>query len=179
MNKEEIIKNLVEKFNVSEEEATNVLEMNNWDIIEAGVYFKNRENNTQKEKIDLSKDSENNYNNGNCSSNCEGDTTSFSKLLGKFSRFMCNLIEKGNRNYFQFGKNGSKPCKLQITALVILLIIAFWPVAILLIVGLFLGYKYSFFGPNINGNKANDFMNKAYNKAQNIKSDFNEGYNNK
>ena len=182
MNKEELIKNLTDKFMISEEEATNILEMNNWDIIEAGIYLKNKENNTQKEKIDLSKDngnedySNNNYNNTN---NDYSNTTSFSNLMGKFARFMGDLIEKGNRNYFQFGKEGETPCKLPITAIVILSIIAFWPVGILLIVGLFLGYKYSFFGPNIKGNKVNNFMNKAHNGAQNMKNEFNNGYNNK
>lgn len=177
MDKEELIKGLVEKFNISSEEASNVLKANNWNIIEATIYLNNKYNNTQKKKIDLdlSKESENEYNKEGYSRK----KASFSRVIGKFIRFICDLVEKGNKNYFEFAKGGSKPYKLPITALVILLIIAFWPVGILLIVGLFLGYKYSICGPSINDNKVNDFMNKAYDGAQNIKKDFNEGYNNK
>ena len=42
---------------------------------------------------------------------------------------------------------------------------------------LFLRYKYSFTGPNINGGQVNDVMSKVSDTAQNIKNDFEKGYN--
>ena len=47
MDKEELIKGLVEKFNISSEEASNVLKANNWNIIEATIYLNNKYNNTK------------------------------------------------------------------------------------------------------------------------------------
>ena len=60
----------------------------------------------------------------------------------------------------------------------ILLIIAFWPIAALLVIGLFLGYKYSITGSGINADKVNDILNKASESADNIKDDFKEEYKN-
>ena len=98
MDKEELIKGLVEKFNISSEEASNVLKANNWNIIEATIYLNNKYNNTQKKKIDLdlSKESENEYNKEGYSRK----KASFSRVIGKFIRFICDLVEKGNKNYF-------------------------------------------------------------------------------
>ncbi|OPJ64412.1 DUF4342 domain-containing protein [Clostridium oryzae] len=98
------------------------------------------------------------------------------EVIGRIFKFIGKVIKKGNENHFEIRKDNERPIKISLTISVLLLIIAFWPVAILLVIGLFLGYKYSITGSNINVGKVNDILVKASNSAENIKSDFNEGY---
>ena len=50
------------------------------------------------------------------------------------------------------------------------------PVLILLVIGLFCGYKYSLAGSNINYDGVNNVFEKASESADTIKKDFKEGY---
>ena len=126
----------------------------------------------ENENISLKKEGNENQNQ-NQNQNAGG----IGELLGRFFRFLGRMIKKGNTNYFLITKENEKPIKIPITLFVILLLVAFWPVVIILAIGLFLRYKYSFTGPNINGGQVNDVMSKVSDTAQNIKNDFEKGYN--
>ena len=86
------------------------------------------------------------------------------------------MIKKGNENYFEIRKENEKPIKVSLTISALLLVLFFWAVAILLVVGLFCGYRYSMSGPNMNCNGVNDVLEKVSESADNIKKDFKEGY---
>lgn len=173
MENKEMIEKLMEKTNVSEEEAKEALEKCNYDLLDAIIYLERKEKEAKDtEYINLCKDDEKQE---------EGkkkhkEGCSFATTLGRFFKYVGKLINKGNNNYFEIKRENEKTIKVSLTILVLLLIIAFWPVAILLVVGLFLGYEYSMSGPNFNKNKVNDILEKASDCAENIKSDFQEGY---
>ena len=71
--------------------------------------------------------------------------------------------------------------RLPITVFVILLVVGFWPVVIVMLIGLFMGFRYSIQGSDIKGStvdSVNDFMDKAADKADDIREDIFNGGNN-
>lgn len=168
MERDEMIKILMEKTNVSHEEAEEVLQKCNWDLIEAVIYLERKRNNEvativeSKNKEEYKEESRKNGGVG--------------EVIGRIFKFIGKVIGKGNRNYFEIRKENEKPIKISLTISVLLLIVAFWLVMILLVAGLFFGYKYSITGPNIKADKVNDILGKASESAGNIKDDFKEGY---
>ena len=176
MERKEMIEKLMNKAKISYEEAESALEKNNWDLLDAMIYLE-RQGKVNESKVGnavvLVKESDNEKSDSR-KEKCGG----FGTMFGRFCRFVKNVIHKGNRNYFSINKEGEKTIKISLTISSLLLIFAFWPVVILLLVGLFFGYKYSLTGPDIKCDKVNDILGKASNSAEDIKKDFNEGYKN-
>lgn len=176
MERYEMVEKLREKVNVSYEEAKEALENSNWDLLDAMVYLE-KQGKVEKtiQTVKLQKE-DNSSQDNNCNTKSK-DNKGVGEIFGKFFRFLGNVISKGNINYFEIKKEDEKPMKMPVTIFVILLLVAFWPAGVILIIGLFLGYKYSFVGPNIQNGKVNDVMSKASATAQNMKNDFEKGYN--
>jgi hypothetical protein len=171
MERDEMIKILMEKAGVNHEEAEEAMQKCNFDLLDAIIYLErskkaeNNETNTIIEVVEERKEE-----------NTKRKSGGIGEVIGRIFKFIGKAIGKGNENNFEIRKEGKKTIKISLTISVLLLIIAFWPVAILLIVGLFSGYKYSITGPNVNINKVNDILDKASESADNIKDDFKEGY---
>ncbi len=158
----EMVEKLRAKANVSYEEAKAALEASDWDMLDALVLLEsegkvkdapeNKEYTTQEKK-------EYSWNTGS------GEVkVTFSSALSKLWDWVKKLFQKGNANQFVITRKGDELIAMPITVLALLLI-CFWPFSlIILFVGLFLGARYSFRGPDINTN-VNDFMNKAQDKA--------------
>lgn len=100
-----------------------------------------------------------------------GEKSAFSRNMGKFFHWMGDVIHKGNINALVVEKNGVSIMRVPITVLIILLLCALWIVLPLLIIGLFLDFRYSFQGPNIKSEKVNNAMNTVANAAEEIKND--------
>ena len=141
MERKEMIEKLMNKAKISYEEAESALEKNNWDLLDAMIYLE-RQGKVNESKVGnavvLVKESDNEKSDSK-KEKCGG----FGTMFGRFCRFVKNVIHKGNRNYFSINKEGEKTIKISLTISSLLLIFAFWPVVILLLVGLFFGYKYS------------------------------------
>lgn len=105
------------------------------------------------------------------SKNNNGEKSAFSRNMGKFFRWMGDVLHKGNVNALVVEKNGTSIMRMPITVLVILLIFAFWFVIPILVVGLFFDFRYFFNGPDIKSNKVNDAMGSVANAAEEIKND--------
>jgi hypothetical protein len=158
----EMVEKLRAKANVSYEEAKAALEASDWDMLDALVLLEsegkvkdapeNKEYTTQEKK-------EYSWNTGS------GEVkVTFSSALSKLWDWVKKLFQKGNANHFVITRKGDELIAMPITVLALLLI-CFWPFSlVILFVGLFLGARYSFRGPDINTN-VNDFMNKAQDKA--------------
>ena len=158
----EMVEKLRAKANVSYEEAKAALEKSDWDMLDALVLLENegkvkdapeaKEYTTQEKK-------EYSWNTGN------GEVkVTFSSALSKLWDWIKKLFQKGNANQFVITRKNEELIAMPITVLALLLI-CFWPFSlIILFVGLFLGARYSFRGPDINNN-VNAFMNKAQDKA--------------
>lgn len=182
MERKEIIEQLKSKAMVTYEEAEEALEKCNWDILDAIIYLerKGKVNNSGStvliklsEESDF-KESKEESKNQSEKEKCGG----VGSLLRRFFKFVGKMIKKGNENYFEINKDNEEPIRISLTISAILLIIGFWLVAILLVVGLFLGYKYSLSGPDVKSDTVNDIFEKASNSATDIKKDFQSGYKN-
>lgn len=178
MEREEMIEMLKNKANVSKEEAEEVLEKLNWDLLDSIIYLERKgkvENNETTTIINLSKEN-NDEKKEEKKEKVKND--GIGKLFGKLIKFLGKIIKKGNKNYFEIRKEKEEPIKISLTISAILLLFGFWFIGVLLLIGLFLGYKYSIVGPNFSDIKVNDILEKASESAENIKNDFKEGYNN-
>jgi len=178
MERNEMIKVLMEKAKVSHEEAEEALQECDFDLLDSIIYLErkgkveNNETNTIIEEAEVSEEENKKESDGNHKKKCGG----IGEVIGRIIKFIGKVIDKGNKNDFEISKEGKKPIKISLTISALLLIVAFWPVAVLLVVGLFSGYKYSITGPDINTDKVNDILNKASESADNIKDDFKEEY---
>lgn len=168
MERKEMIEKIMKKADVSYEKAEEALEKCNWDMLDAIIYLEREKKEKESKAVvcvpEIHNDSEGHDGLG--------------RLLGRIFKFIGKMIRKGNVNYFHINKEGKEPIKISITISAVLLILAFWPVMLLLVIGLFLGYKYSIKGKDIKGNEVNNVFNKASEAADSIKNNFNEGYKN-
>ncbi len=158
----EMVEKLRTKANVSYEEAKAALEASDWDMLDALVLL----------------ESEGKVNNGETKAeyttqekpetkaqwNTPENRAKVTDGLGKLWAWIKKMFTLGNSNQFIIRRNGDELVSMPITVMAILMVV-FWPFSlIVLFVGLFLGARYSFQGPNINSN-VNEVMDKAQNKA--------------
>ena len=165
MERNEMIEILIGKANISHKEAEEALEKCDWDLLDAIFYlermgkFENRNTTTiieVKEKDNDKKEKHEKH---------EDKSGGLGEIVGRIFKFIGKIIKKGNENYFEIR-----------TISALLLVLFFWVVGVLLIVGLFCGYRYSISGPSMNCNGVNDILGKVSESADNIKKDFKEGY---
>jgi hypothetical protein len=95
----------------------------------------------------------------------------FFKSVG---RFLARVFELGNTNYLDAYKNDATVLSCPVTVLVILLIVGFWVVVPLMILGLFFGWKYRFRGVELGRENVNNVMEKAESVAEELKGKFTE-----
>ncbi|MBR3017724.1 MAG: DUF4342 domain-containing protein [Clostridia bacterium] len=162
----EMVEKLRTKANVSYEEAKAALEASDWDILDALVLLESegkvnsgevKPEYTTQEKAETK------------SAYTAGSETKagFSEGLSKMWAWIKKLFNLGNTNQFVIRRHNEELISMPITVMAILMIV-FWPFSlIVLFVGLFLGARYSFRGPNINSN-VNEVMDKAQNKAASV-----------
>lgn len=178
MERNEMIEVLMKKAKVSREEAEEVLQKHDWDVLDSIIYLErkgkveNSQTNTTIEVAEQSKEENKKESNENHKKKSGG----LGEVIGKMVKFIGKVIDKGNENHFEIRKENKKPIKISLTISAILLIIAFWPIAILTVVGLFFGYKYSITGPDVKIDKVNDVFDKASESAEDIKGNFKDGY---
>lgn len=180
MERNEMIEILMGKVNVSKEEATEALENCGWDLLDAIIYLERKgkvENNETTTIIEVQSESQKEEKEKEHKSHDE-KCGGIGEIVGRVFRFIGKVLKKGNENYFEIRKENEKPIRISLTISVLLLIFLFVPSTILLVVGLFCGYKYSVVGPNINYEGVNDIFEKVSESADTIKKDFKEGYEN-
>ncbi len=162
----EMVEKLRTKANVSYEEAKAALEASDWDILDALVLLESegKVNNgeTKAEYTTQEKPRSKEY---SWSTKNGGEVKmQVSDGLKKLWAWIKKMFTLGNSNQFIIRRNGDELVSMPITVMAILMVV-FWPFSlIVLFVGLFLGARYSFSGPNINSN-VNEVMDKAQNKA--------------
>ena len=159
----EMVEKLRAKANVSYEEAKAALEQCDWDILDALVLLESegkvKDAETAKEYTTQEK-----KDSSGAAMNYEDVRSSLGDGLSKMWAWIKKLFQKGNGNQFVINCRGDELIAMPITVLA-LLMICFWPFSlIVLFVGLFLGCRYSFRGPDVSG-KMNDVMGKAQDKA--------------
>ena len=159
MDHYEMVEKLRQKANVTYEEAKAALEASDWDILDALVLLESEgkvkdaqsaPEFTTQEKREYTWETK------------KGAQMKVEVHEGAFKLWdwIKTMFRKGNANQFVITRKGEEMIAMPITVLVLLLL-CFWPFSlIVLFVGLFLGARYSFRGPDI-GSKVNDVIGKV------------------
>ena len=192
MERDIMIKRLMEKADITTEEAVEVLERCNWDLLDAIIYLERRgklRGSKSETIIDVVpvENYKNTYkqdeaNNQEYDAKAHGEEKKeescggIGELIGRMFKFIGKLIKKGNNNFFDAKKENEKPIRIPLTISILFLIFLSIPSIVLLIVGLFFGYKYSISGPDIKCDGVNDIFEEVSKSADNLKRDFKEGY---
>ena len=163
MEHKEMIEKLHSQAGVSREDAEDALRRSSWDMLDALVLLES------EGKVNA-QSADNGY------STKEKITVSTEKTGGEDFRsgarkawqFLRRLFRKGNENSFVITRRGEELIAMPINVL-LLLLCWLWPASIIvLIVGLFLGCRYAFRGPDM-GARVNEMMDKAADAAQSAK----------
>lgn len=159
----EMVEKLRTKANVSYEEAKAALEKSDWDMLDALVLLESEgkvKGGPQAKEYTTQEKKEYTWS----AKNGSDVRVTVSDTLRKLFSWIKKMFQKGNSNQFVINRKGEELIAMPITVLA-LLMICFWPFSlVVLFVGLFLGARYSFRGPDIN-TSVNDFMGKAQDKA--------------
>jgi len=99
---------------------------------------------------------------------------SFGEIMGRLGRFICGLIGKGMRNVFEVWRGGEMQFSVPVLLLIALIILAFYVVIPLLIIGLFFGFKYRFSGRDLDRTQVNKVMDSVANAAETFKEEVKE-----
>ena len=156
MDHYEMVENLRTKANVTYEEAKAALEKSDWDMLDALVLLEG------EGKVNGGAE----YTTKEKKAACEGQTRrcEAKASLGRLFAWVKKMFSMGNSNQFVISRKGSEIVSVPITVMAILTLVV-WPFSmVVLFLGLFLGTRYSFRGPDIN-TRVSDFVNKAQDKA--------------
>lgn len=180
MDKLNLVEKLREKTGITYEEAKCVLEINNWDILDAildlerqgkikgpsvSIFYTNEYNENYEDEDqqfnfqEVKKD--NNYKSNN---NFEGIFEAICKVIDTCNNIFIEI--RGKNNFF---------LKLPLTVVIVLLIFGFWILIPLVVIGLFLDIKFSVESKKVNTDKTNDILSKMSKEVQNIKSKIKSG----
>ena len=175
MERNEMIEILIGKANVSREEAQEVLEKCNWDLLDSIIYLERRgkvENNEATTIIEVKEEEQEKKEDNKKHDEKFGG---IGEVIGRIFKFVGKIIKKGNNHFFEVRKENEKPIRISLTISILLLIFLSVPSIVLLIVGLFCGYKYSISGSNVNYDGVNNIFEEVSKSADTIKKDFKEG----
>ena len=95
--------------------------------------------------------------------------TDVGSLFHKIWSGIKRLVQLGNRNNIVVSRGTQTVLTLPITALVLLLIIFNWAAVVLIVIGMFTGFRFVFSGPDIHDDTANTIMNSAADAAESLK----------
>ena len=156
MDHYEMVENLRAKANVTYEEAKAALEASDWDILDALVLLESEGKVNQSVPEFTTKQKE--------EARRSARKSEVKGSLAKLWAWIRKMFTLGNKNQFIISRKGSELVAMPITVMALLTVLV-WPFSlILLFVGLFLGTRYAFRGPDIN-TTVSEFVNKAQDKA--------------
>ena len=166
MTNQELIELLRDKAGVTYEEAQDALERANWDPLDAVLLLEQAE----RARLDGG-----DYSTKAPDAEEEKETRKNHKGAREAGRWLGSTIRKlvriGNANHFVVTREDSELLSLPVTAFAVLLICLFWIAAVVLVIGLFCGLRYSFRGPNLGKQAINDAINRAADVAESVKED--------
>ncbi len=164
----EMIEKLSTAANITKEEASAILEANNWDILQAFIALE------KQEEVKAG---------GHYSTQSQQRATAHEKTgkdhAGEIFSGIGTLLRKGNENNLVITKSGETVLVVSTTVFLLLLLLAFWALIPLMVVGLFFGFRYSFKGPDLGKDTVNNVMDMVGSTAESIKQEFMSAYNKK
>jgi hypothetical protein len=172
MTQFEMVEMLREKANVSYEEAKAALEKADWELLEAMLVLeKEGRVNAGSDEILVG---EYTTRRDKKTERTGKDKGTLGDKLGRFGRWLARMVAIGNANTFEIQRNGEKLLTISVTTLAILAVFTLPLTVILVIVGFFFGFKYSFHGPNFGREAINNAIDRAASMADDVKREFKE-----
>lgn len=175
MDKLKLVEKLREKTGITYDDAKRVLEINNWDILDAildlekqgkvkgpsvSIFYTNEYKENYEEKS-----TESNFDEVKKDSNYKSNNT----FEGIFE-VICKVIDSCNNIFIEIKGKNNFFLKLPLTVVIVLLIFGFWLLIPLVAIGLFLDIEFSVESKKINTDKVNDMLSKVSKEVQKIKT---------
>ncbi len=175
MDQLEKVEKIREKTGVSYEDAYNALAESSWDILDALVLLERQDKIKEPERSTYStREESESFQNASASYEESSRKMSHKErshvILGKLKR----LLQKGCENYFVVEKGDKVMMEIPLLAMLVVLIAAFWALAIALVAGLFCGFRYSFRGEITENVDVNGACDKAAEMCEHVKREFEE-----
>ena len=183
MERDKMIETLMKKAHVGHDEAIEILEKCNWDMLDAIIYLErcgkvpNDDTTTIVEVEEVKDEKSHSSKKEEKKSKEQKEYGGIGEVVGRMFRFLGTVISKANRNYFEAKKDHEKPIRISLLILILFLLFLFPATVVILVIGLFCGYKYSIDGESLKCDGVNDVFEKASESADSIKNDFKKGYN--
>ncbi len=172
----ELIEALRKKANVSFEDAKEAMEACDYDMLDAMVYLEKQgkvnEGSTASYTTSSGTETSQEFEQAQKSYEDSCQRTTLGEMLNKFGKWCGRVLQKSLEIDFCVTKNEKLLLKVPVLVLVLALLIAFWLLAILLVVGLFCGCKYYFQGMDTATINLNQICEQASETCENIKKDF-------
>lgn len=157
----EMVEKLRAHADVGYEEARAALEETDWDLLDAVVLLerqgKTRPGGAAYTTKETAREAENSPKRGRAD---------------RFFTWLGDLFTKGGRNMLEVSRGGSVVLTIPVLVFVLLLLLAFWVVIPLLIVGLFCGCRFALRGPELEREEVNRVIGKASDVVEGIKQEF-------
>lgn len=176
----EKVEKLREKADITYEEAKAALESCDWDMLDAilkleadGKVHPSSSGENSSAKCTASEESESpqqlveSY-----QSYQEEQKKKSSSTWASIKHWVKKILRKSCDNRFIVKRHGEQLMEIPVLLLIILLLASVWTILIVLAIGLFFGFSYSFSGPDLGRKNINDAMAKANNVADDIKNEF-------
>ncbi|AMN32448.1 MULTISPECIES: UBA domain-containing protein [Clostridium] len=177
MEKLKLVDKLKNKANISYEEAKDVLEKSNWDMLEAMLYLE-AHGKVQKPSISIfyTNESKESYNENGEEVNLKKDTNennfeNKNSFEGVFEA-ICKAIDTCNNIFIEIIRNSRVILKIPFTVLIVLLFFAFWIVIPLMIIGLFFNMEFLVSSKKIDVDKINKVFKETSKVVKDVKGKF-------
>lgn len=158
MDNIEMIEKLREKADVTYDEAKEILESLNWNMLDALIALEKegKLKKTENSSYTTKQETPENFDNFADDKNRE----SFGSVMKKIFRWIGNVLSRGMDNKLCIANENSDFISIPLTILAVLMIPAFWLIVIALCVAFFTGCTFSIEGPDLGTEKVNSVMSK-------------------
>ena len=178
MDNLEKVEKLRKKADISYEEAKEILEECDWDILDAVIELEAR-GKIRNDGADYSTEGSSGQDAPKSPKQVAESYQSYDQNRQKDKGFFRTLwdgfvflLKKGCENTFVVAKNNRYIMQIPVLLLIILLLCSCFLVLVVMIVGLFFGFRYSFAGPDLGKDSVNIVMDKAGAAADDLKESF-------
>lgn len=175
MTRLEMVEKIREKTGVTYEEAREALEKANWDMLDAIVSLEKEK--PAAEPFDepvYVQESENEPAKPVKKPAHRVNTGEIGDKIASALRWIGALIKKGENNHLEISYKDDVVMEISLVSLILIFLLSWWLPAILIVVGLFTGYKFRVTGSGAAGRIVNTVSEKASQKADEIVNKVNE-----
>lgn len=178
MDQLEKVEKIREKTGVTYEEAKEALDLSNGDVLDAIVYLESSGKiKGPKEKVYSTKaESSSEELKEAAKTYHAADEEHFGDIIKRFLKWCGNLIKKGCENFFIVSRHNEEIMTVPVIVLALILLLMFWCIFPLMIVGLFFGFKYSFRGAIAKAVDVNKACDMAADACESMKQEFKQEF---